>query len=337
MNGRESGSIAPQYLAVLFLIFALASGAATVLSAGTNALRRSVEADRRNSAALLLVDSLEKELIEDQTPAIDSADDPFWARDNTEDGGFSIQVLPVSDSINPDFVRKNVFEKTGLSSLLMPGASADELQQYREDNGLQLVPESWAEFIDKDVYANYFSCYGWANINLIDEFAARSLATALTGSDSAGEEIRVKIQNLLSTQRLETTAGLGTLLGANFESLYPAFNAEPSMNINFVPELILRELLSYPDYHIDNPGARTSSILSLRETKAIDMKEIPGLLGVDANNRILCYFGSITWFREIRLEDKRGTFSVIVARIPPEHGEEMAKPQYRRIEIRHTR
>ncbi len=334
MSDREEGAVAPQFLAVILLSSVLAAGAAMILSQANGAVSRARKADERRANALAIVEEIEAGFLADTSPQIDSADDPGWNLDGTEERGFAIRIIPVSDRINPDFARKNLFDKTGLSGLFLPGASADSLQQYREDEGLQLADEAWVSFFAKEDYEAFFSVWGWANVNLVDEFAARSLATSLTGSKNAGENARQRIRRLLENQTIESPEGMRDFLGADYDALFPAFNAEPSMNVNFVNEEILREILAYPDYGIDNPGSRADSIVAARESGPLDGRDLGAALGVEPDNRILCYFGSVTWFREIRLTDESGTVSAIVARIPPEAGDSGAKPKYERMQLR---
>lgn len=337
MSSRDEGAVAPQFLAVLLLASALAGGATMILSTATFSIARAQKSDERRTLAMAIIEEIEKAFNEDSTPNIDSSDDPGWDRNGTADRGFKIRVIPVSDRINPNFVRKNVFEKTGLSGLLSSDSTADALQQFREDKGLQITDEQWEVFFKKDDYTRFFSVWGWANVNLVDEFAVRSLATTLTGSDTIGEMTRDKIRRILMEQRIEKREEMRTFLGMDYEALFPAINAEPSMNINFVPERILREILAYPDYGIERPSPKADSIISARETGPLDAKDLSAALGVETDNRVLCYFGSITWFREILLEDDDGFFSAVIARIPTDDGSEGKKTVFARMQLREYR
>lgn len=337
MNTRDEGAVAPQFLAVILLVSVLAIGASMILSTATAAIVRAQKTDQRSADAVAIIGEIEKAFSEDSTPLIDSFDDPGWDRHDTEDKGFKIHVIPISDRINPDFVRKNVFEKTGLSNLLSSGATPDTLQQFREDEGLQIANDAWMSFFEKEDFDRFFSVWSWANVNLVDEFAARSLATALTGSESAGETARDRTRQLLLDQRIVKQAQMREFLGTDYDTLFPAFNAEPSMNVNFVPERILREILSYPDYEIQNPSSKAESILAARELGPIDGKDLSITLGVEDDNRVLCYFGSITWFREILLEDSDGYISAIIARIPPDEASTDEQAVYTRMQLREYR
>jgi len=337
MSVREEGAVAPQFLAVIILVAALAGGASIILSSATSAIARAQRIDERRAEAMAIIEEIEAAFVEDPTPFVDSPDDAGWDRDGTEEKGFKIRVIPVSDKINPDFARKNLFEKTGLSGLLTTGATADALQQFREDEGLQIDGDAWETFFEKDDYDRYLSTWGWANVNLVDEFAARSLASALSGSDTVGEMTREKITQLLTDKHIETPDGMREFLGADYDALFPAFNAEPSMNVNFVPERILREILAYPDYGIKSPAGKADSLLAARAVGPIDGRDLAAALGVDVDNRVLCYFGSITWFREILLEDDEGFISDVVARIPPNEDDPEGMPIYKRAQLREYR
>jgi hypothetical protein len=230
-------------------------------------------------------------------------------------------VVPVSDRINPNFVRKNVFDKTRLSHLFRPGHNADDLQQFREDSGLHLEEGAFQDFFKDDMFKKYFSPYGWANINLTDEFAARSLGTALTGNPRKGETLREKIQMLLIDQRLMNSENLAAFLGASFGELYPFINTEPLMNINFVEKLILEELLAYPGYHIRRPQEICAELLDRRSRESINTEDLCMIMGIDKTNPLFCYFGCITWFWEItvvtdRENRKNISLRAVVCRLP---------------------
>jgi hypothetical protein len=278
-------------------------------------------------------------LASDPSPEVNGIDDPLWLRNGRRTNGCTVAITPISDRINPNFARKNIFEKTRLDLLFRPGMNADKLQQFREDTGLHIRGEAFAGFFEEELFKKRFSPYGWANINLIDEFAARQLGTALTGDTAQGEALREKIRLLLMEGRRQDRETLPFALGASWSCLWPFVNAEPLMNINFVDPLILEELLAYDGHGIRRPEELSAEILSRRRTEGISAEDLRSILGIDRSNPLAHYFGSVTWFWEIIITAENGgsgssTLRAVVCRLPPRAFPAETKPEYTIIERR---
>jgi hypothetical protein len=213
-------------------------------------------------------------------------------------------------------VRKAVFEKTALQDLLIPGKTADELQQYREDSGLSPFDGAYKTFFTEEAMKNSVTGYGWANINISDEFALRKLCAAATASEAFAEILHGKVQQLLIEKKLLGREELAFFLGTRVAELFPLMNVEPAMNVNFVDPLILRELIAYPDYHLSGATAKADSILSTRLGREIKPQDLSFLFGVEANHILLQYFGCRTWFWEISAEKDNRRCVLVVAALP---------------------
>jgi hypothetical protein len=335
---RDGGYASLVFLFALFLCSAL-SLAAAAHSASTLLLAKH---EKDKTAVRKEMEELLQEAIAalraDPSPELNSAEDPLWSWNGRRAGGYRVCIDPLSDRINPNFARKNIFEKTRLELLFRPGKNADKLQQFREDTGLRLGEEGFAEFFEEELYKKRFSPYGWANINLIDEFAARQLASALTGENAQGEALREKIRLLLTEKRLLSPEALPLFLGASYAGLFPFVNAEPLMNVNFVEPLILEEILSYGEYGIGRPEERCAEILSRREREGISAEDLRSILGIGLSHPLAHYFGSVTWFWEILISAEKGpnapSLRAVVCRLP--HGAFPAEttPEYTIIERR---
>jgi hypothetical protein len=162
----EAGFASTIFLFTLFLISALTLGAACYIASAMVI----EDIAKKDTLAMTEMDSLLDEitgaLISDPSPGVNGIDDPVWEWNGKRIQGYSVSVTPISDRINPNLVRKNIFDKTRLSLLFRPGKNADELQQYREDSGLHLGEEAFQDFFEERIFKTYFSPYGWANINL---------------------------------------------------------------------------------------------------------------------------------------------------------------------------
>ncbi|MDR2739847.1 MAG: hypothetical protein LBB68_08470 [Treponema sp.] len=324
------------FLFALFFISALTFGATAYISSAIIIQGREKEDTITMEEMNNLLDDVIAAIKSDPDPKVNGIDDPVWTWNGKNVAGYTVTVVPISDRINPNLVRKNVFDKTRLSLLFRPGKNADDLQQFREDSGLFLGEGAFHDFFGEGMLKKYFSSYGWANINLTDEFAARQLGTILTGDPIKGEALREKIRILLIDRRLMDRENLPAFLGISFEELFPFINAEPLMNINFVDPLILNELIAYPDYHVRHPQELFFEIVSRRKTESLSTEAICTILGIDESNPLFYYLGCITWFWEINIvaAEKGRSQRAVLCRLPIETYAVEAMPEYKIIERR---
>jgi hypothetical protein len=337
---RDAGYASVFFLFVLFLCSTLALGATAHIASALLLESREKNKTTVRKEMEDLVNEVIGALKSDPSPELNGVGDPVWDWNGRRTGGYSLRITPVSDRINLNYARKNLFDKTRLGLLFRPGKDADRLQQFREDAGLRSETGAFADFFEEGSLQKYFSSYGWANVNLIDEFAARQLGTALTGDPAAGEALRGKIRLLLTERRLLDREDLPFFLGASLSELYPFVNTEPLMNVNFVDPLILEELLSYGDYGIGRPKERCAAILSRRETGGVSAEDLRSILGIDQSNPLAYYLGSITWFWEIAVTAENGTadapsLRAVLCRLPPGEFPAESRPDYKIIEWRY--
>jgi hypothetical protein len=343
-GGGEAGYASPLFLMALFFMSALILGASAYVFPAIALEARA----RGENIAMAEMDALLEEIItaimDDPSPEANGVDDPAWEWNGRRAKGCAVSVSPISDRINPNFTRKDILEKTRLSLLFRPGKNADGLQQYREDSGLRIEQGAYADFFEEELLEKYFSPYGWANINLIDEFAARQLGTALIGDPIQGEALRGKIQILLMERRIMDRENLRAFLGASYRELYPFVNAEPLMNANFAEPLILGEILAYPAYGIPHPENARAEILRRREKESVTTEDLRTILGVAGANPIFQYLGCVTWFWEITIRTDTAaqtgeghSLRAVLCRLPQDAlslSLAGAKPEYRIIERR---
>jgi hypothetical protein len=333
---REAGYASVFFLFALFLCSTLALGATAHIASALLLESR----EKNKTTVRKEMEDLLNEVIgilkSDPSPEVNGVEDPLWDWNGRRTGGYSLRITPLSDRINLNYTRKNLFDKTRLGLLFRPGKDADKLQQFREDAGLCSTIWGFADFFEEELLQKYFSSYGWANINLIDEFAARQLGAALTGDPATGEALREKIRLLLMEKRLLDRETLPFFLGASLAELRPFVNAEPLMNVNFVEPLILEELLSYGEYGIGRPKERCAAILSHRAAGGIGAEDLRSILGIDRSNPLAHYLGSVTWFWEIAVTAENGgpSLRAVLCRLPPGDFPAETKPEYRIIEWR---
>jgi hypothetical protein len=299
------------FISVLIMSMGIYGYSFVQITAGAgrqNMVRREIEE---------IIGNIIADMYADPSPDINSLQDPLWVWNGKTLGNYHISIIPLSDRINLNYVRKNLFEKTSAGGWLSPGRTADELQQFREDKGMSLSTGFYKQFFDSEIGEKFFSCYGWANINLIDEFAARKLAFSLTGSEQTAEQIRRVVQTLLINRRMADRASLRSLFGIHYEELFPFINTEPMINVNYAEPALLRALIAYPDYGISHPDIRCDELLVRRSITGLGTGDVLSILGIDAANPLASYLGSVTWFWQIAVAGGGQTYRAVICRLPP--------------------
>jgi hypothetical protein len=317
---RQKGSISMAALAVLVLMASVAAGGALVLQAALSYGRRSSEKEAGRVELEREVERVVRALAADQTPEADSLQDPVWdAVGAPQAAGVQVGLEDVSSRLNPNWVQKAAFEKTRLGDILLAGSVAAELQQRREDEGFSLdIASRYEDLIREEALPEYFSAYGYANINVTDEFALRKLYVMRTGNEAGSEAFHDRIQRLLMEKKVLKPAELRDFLGVDYEALYPVVNAEPIMNVHFVPPVILAQLLAYPDWGVPHPEQTAQLLEGRRDGSELTPQELHTIIGTAENNRIYQYLGTVTWFWRIVASRGTACLESIVARLPSE-------------------
>jgi len=318
----STGSTSLVALTMLILMAAVAAGGALLLQAAFAYTSRS---STREDLRL----SLQKEgermaglLARDPTPDADSPMDPIWGQIGSPGiRDVSITLEDASSRLNVNWAQKAIFEKTALGQLLRHGSTAQELQQRREDRGISPdIAAEYADLIKEDALPRYFTGYGYANLNVTDEFALRKLF-AVRMSDQAGAEVfHMRLQQALIQKKILKRSDLREFLGLDYGKLFPLMNAEPVFNVHFVEPLILGELLSLPDLRIPQPRHIAQVILDSRDRQELTSEKLRQIMGAPDDNRIYQYLGVVTWFWKITVTRGSARLELIVARVPTDDG-----------------
>ncbi len=333
---RQAGSATIAALVLLVLLAAVAGGGALLISGSLLRERHSVDDYALRKALATEAERVAALIAADPTPEADSPQDPVWdalaspaladATDSLED---------VSSALDPNWVQKNVFTKTGLKALLKDTGSADVLQQRRADLGFFTnLEQAYGDLFITDALAKYCTPYGYANINVSDEFALRRLFAIRTGDEAAADVFQARIRQLLSDRRILEPGNLRDFLGLDYDSLYPVINVEPVMNAHFVDPLTLGELLAYADLKVPHPPVAAQAILAMRDKVEMTSEQLHTLVGAADTSRIYQYLGVTTWFWKVTVKKAGDTLDMIITRIPVAKDE---KPRFTIVERRYTR
>ncbi len=323
---KEKGSASVVILGVLLLLTVLFLSASFILSLSMRNLQRSSESDREKQMLLDEADRAVELLLEDPTPFADSPMDPVWEQlKNPLNREISVTLKDVSSFLGANWARKELLEKM---DVLKIGKTALEFQQFREDTGIHLKLSTFLDFIEEDYIEEYFTTYSYFNINISDEFVLRKLYFIRSSDLEEAEIFHTRVQNVRINKEHIENKDLKEFLGeTDYDLLFPIVNAEPVMNIHFIPEAVLKRLYAY--YKI--PEERADKIMVLRESSELPLEELSELIGKEYKESLLYhYLGVRTWFWEIKVTGNRMELNRIIARMPPE-GEEV-RAEFRLIE-----
>lgn len=325
---RDAGYIGAQFLFVLIFLSAMAGGAAMLVSG----LMRSQKASRDYTSRLEAYDRISGQILadlrSDPSPEADTGDDPVWKWKDTELEGYKVTLRSLSGSLNVNFVRKALLETTSLQTLLINGKSPDDLQKYRFDEGPFLSASAYTEYFNAEDFDTKLTCYGWVNVNLVDEFALEKYVEGLTGTKSTGEALHQKLLRAMGEQILYTNETVKTLLGADYQALYPYLNAEPLLNVNFADPGLIRAIVAFPPYGVASPDSRAKTLIDLRESGIATKEKIAATLGIDATSPLNYWFGCQTWFWRVDISDGKNAYYCVICRFPDDSTEPGKAPVY---------
>jgi len=276
------------------------------------------------------------ELGRDPSPEVDSPDDPVWAAASRPLlQGAAVRLEDVSSAVNLNWAPRSLFAGTALRGLLRPGHGPDELLMRREERGLGLdLASLYGDLFNEGAIRAYCTPYGYPNINVADELALSSVCAARTGSESAGNDLRARIQLLRMRKKLLAREEVRQFLGADEALLFPLVNGEPSLNVHFLAPFTLEAIMAWPEMKVPHPAQAAGAILGMRATAAVTRAGLAGIVGAPADSRIYQYLGVVTWFWRITVERRTASLVLVAARLPTEEGEH---PRFLAVEERYAR
>lgn len=246
----------------------------------------------------------------DATPMADTPDDPVWSYVNQLPG---VTMTDVSSKINPNLVRQTILDDSILSAFLLPGVSGNQIQQYREDQGLFLdIKAGYEQFFEEEVFEQ-LTPYGPANVNTADEFALRKLYELITNDEAASQRFWFQIRESLQNQERFTQEDLVPLLSPHYDKLSQVFHMGPTINVNFASEFVLHSILSYEPFEFSRP-AQTAARLRNSLSSFANSAEVAAELGLTPEHKILDFIGTMTWVFKLTIERKGVSSTILLQR-----------------------
>ena len=124
------------------------------------------------------------EIKSDQTPEIDSRIDPVWKLDDIERDQCKIQLKCLSGMIDVNTVSRQIMSMPDILKLFSNAEAPSVIEDYKSEGKLYSKYEQLNELIDEGNFNKYFSIYGYANINVTDDYGLRNLVNNITNSNS---------------------------------------------------------------------------------------------------------------------------------------------------------
>ncbi len=315
MNNKGSTSVV--ILGVLLLLSVLFLSASLFITVSLRNLRRAEEREREKRILINEANRIVELLLEDPTPFADSPRDPVWEKiQSPMNEGITVNLEDASSFLGINWVRKELLTTM---AVLKVEKTAAELQQFRENTGIHSDLSSFLNFFEEDYIKGFFTVYNYFNINICDEFVLRKLYLIRSFNWEEAERFHTRVQEIrIKKKQIENEDLKEFLDESDYNLLFPVVNAEPVMNIHFVPERILNGLCEY--YEV--PKEKAERIIVLREASELTIKDVKELMGKEYEESLLHhYLGIRTWFWKINIVGEHLELTRIIARIPQE-GEE---------------
>jgi RNAse (barnase) inhibitor barstar len=275
-------------------------------------------------------------LLLDDTPYADSPDDSIWdSISATLDEELEIELKDISSLLGLNWIRRELFETfDSACELLNQDKNFDEFQDHREETGITLdLISAYEEFIEKDKMDEYFTAYNYFNVNVTAKSVLEKLFD-LRGVDPNYVENKIEARRMAREHYDEES--FKEEFGADFDKLYPVLNTEAVMNIHFMPEDIVKTVLSH--YYVLDEDSEinrdkevesiASQLVELRETEegGITIERLKEIIDKNADIEnykhmfIYQYMGNKTWFWSITVQEggsQEGPRLIwIIARVP---------------------
>lgn len=318
---KENGFSSIQTMLVLFILSLSVLGLGTAISL-TQKYYQKYEAIQQDLILLKAeVSTIIKQLESDLTPESDSLIDPVWSYIESRVSEYEyLELSDVSSRINPNWVRAVFFERTDLKKFLLNGVSPDMLKDHRTETGYVMdIYSSYSELIDPEALDTLFTPYSYINVNTAYEYVLKDMYELITGHSGGAADFHSFITSVLSEKHIITETELLTTAGSDYAAIYPIISTLPEMNVHFIPEFILEQVLAYPygGERIENSSSIYNTLLSLRSNNEITSEDLHELIETEGlQERVFHHLGTKTWFWKVGIATEKLTVEAIIVCVP---------------------
>lgn len=266
-----------------------------------------------------------KLLENDPSPGSDSVFDPVqrYVREKSYEYR-EFTLTDISSGLNPNYINTLLFVRTGLKETLEYGTDTENFILRRAEHGFSMnIEEIYSGILKKDAMEEYFTPYGYLNVNVSSGYSCERMFLELTMNANSARRFRSRIENSLKDRHIITEEDLRSAAGDYYKKIALLMTVLPQINVNFADSFILKQILSYPYGGI--PFRNGSSILNRLIVKRSEGEITPADLAacipaVDLQKRIFQYLGTKTWFWELKISDRDNTAKAVIACIPSRDG-----------------
>jgi len=240
----EKGYVSLQILVLLLILSAFALGFAALFFSGQAPLEQIKNFSQAQSLLEILAEEVRILEKQDLSPEASSQFDPLGKLSGQIRQGWSIGLEDVSSKLNLNWINTDLIANTALKKCLVPSKNLQEFKQFRADQGFARNLDHYKDFIKEEYLDAWFTVNSFANINISYEYSLEQLFQYLTQNKADAKNFHREITVHLESKHLWTQEELLKALGIYKDEVYPVINTLPSMNVNWIPEELLREILA---------------------------------------------------------------------------------------------
>ena len=264
----------------------------------------------------IVLDTIFEEIKKDTTPDVDSKMDPVWKLNDTTIDGFEVTIKSLSGLINLNYISRNILENTGFSNLFVSSDSIKKLDSMIKEKGPITSYEEINDLITEEKFNENFTFYGYSNFNITDEVSLAFLGNSITQTYFGDELVNKRKSLIRNKQFIQNSTDFNLLCGIYYEDISPFINILPTLNVNFLSEESLRNILGFPGFKLPGARQKVNTIISMRDYKEITQEELVSILGITKKSELYYYIGCKTWFWQISIKGKHTVCNVVIARDP---------------------
>lgn len=160
-----------------------------------------------------------------------------------------------------------------------------------------------------------FSRYAYVNVNAAPVTLLETIAAARLPVDVPSGPLLEPV--LAARRRAEplSPASLRLAFGERYERLAPVLTAHALVNVNTAPALVIEEVIVTEAPAVDT-GRALGRILGARERAEILRGDLPGLLAVGADARVLSFLGVRSYTLRLLIARGGRHYEAVLARVP---------------------
>ncbi len=307
-------------LAMSLLLFGISIGVSLTM----DRLLKKEHLKNEEDALRTEIDEIIVQLEEDPTPASDAYNDPVWTYIRNQASKYErLELRDLSSYINLNWTRTVFIERTELRKFLIDGAAAGNVKSRRSEIGFVLdLNKYYSDFIKTEALDAYFTSYGYLNVNTAYEYVLKDMYAALTEDSGGAESFHSFIARNLSAKHIITEEELAAELPATYQKVFPLIGTLPSMNVHFVPEFLLEQVLRYPygEEPLENATTVINTLLSLRDGVELLPEDLHSLIDAEGlQKRILHHLGTKTWFWQVNIVIGKTAAEAVIVCLPKQN------------------